>query len=240
MFKLANHKVAGVAMVVGTLIILISPFLAPGTLVDPSSEFSMLDEIADMQEVAGRVHAMALLGMLALLMQIGGLMTIWRATQGDAFGDYLTRFGIFALVISMVMFIFAYALEHMVLHTLGHGTDPQAVNEASAAALNSAKVAIRLIAYYVAWVGAMTLGLGLWSRLSSMGVIKVLSGGVGLLSIAGLLLLVVSSHIHDFASDNPAFEFMAPLIALLEIAWVIALGVGMFRGMPELVVVEDQ
>ncbi len=233
----AENRIGGVALIVGSVMVVVTFLLTPGGLViDPVELADLVGLSGVMLENAALSYFTTILNSLGLVMQLYGLFVIRRAMRGGGASDALVRFGVMAMAFAIVLFIVEKGVLYTVVQTLeygvgaGAGPDQTQLLNLIAVTLLSANSGIRIMAGFTSLLGLIGLGVGLSTRLPG-----TLYRIIGLLVVAsnsmGLVFLVVISPLYGLTDT---FRFIYTLSFTAAIIWFIMLGAGLFRGLPEL------
>ena len=181
---------------------------------------------------AGLTHTTSLLAAAGMLMMLFGYFAIMQALGNRTVSDAFIRFGVLALTVGLIGFIFNQGLNHMIAHIINHGWARGGHHchpDCPCVDVHAVKIGIAIYAGYVYLVGLTFLSLGLHLRLAS-GLLKTLSIVVAIAAFLSLIVLGIGDHIHEL--DD--LYRVARIAALVMYLWAVILGIAMYRGHSEL------
>lgn len=237
-----QNRIGGALLIIGTSLVVVMLALTPGlALVD----FVDADDFIGMSQVvrdnAALSFSVTIIGVLGLMLQLYGLLVLRKAVPGEGAFDTIAKFGVMAfglgVVVSVVDRTLLYTAAHTMEYGIGAGVGPDQTQFLEVAAVMLLKVqsAFNLTGFYAFLLGSIGLGVGLIPRLRSasyrvVGVLMVVSCWVS------LVFLAVISPFYGLAGS---FFLLFAVGVNLGNVWLIMLGVGLYRGMPELSMAEE-
>ena len=231
MSNMSATKVSGLMLAVGAILTIFASLFRPGSyLIEPSfaSDAGLVAVVRVLANNANLTHSTSLIAAAGMLMMLFGYFSIRQAIGNRTAADAFVRFGVLALTVGLIGFIFNQGLNHMIAHIINHGGARGATTAtliSHAIDVQSVKVGIAIYAGYVYLVGLTFFSLGIYLRLAS-GHLKTLAGLVVLASAAALVVLGIGDHMH-----NLDFLYrVARYVALVLYLWAIVLGIAMYRG----------
>ena len=207
---------SGLALIVGSLLYMVSQALTPGgAFTDPS--------IRDLNAQPFLTHVSSQTGILGLLLVVYGMFAFWRGSGRDGPGDGLARFGVLVIVFSCLGFALSKGANHMIVHALGGHEEFSTATEQflkdSANVLRMVRLSITVVVGSTIVLGNAALALGLWLRLSP-GAHRTIALIAAILSIASLVSQVGATHFH-----TDILYLVAGLLTIPVGLWYISLGV---------------
>ena len=235
MGTMTDAKIGGLALIAGSVAVIIRGLLTPGgPLIDTVSRFDLIAVSEALVANAILTHTMSLLFAVAMILILYGLVVIWKiAPAEDAMGAVL-RIGVSMLAFSMFFLAATAGLDHATVHVVQHGVGAERTETQAqdlALTLQSVKFGIRYIAGAVGALGFVLLSLGVSAR-SPAGFNWVAAQVAFVCSILVLILLLITEHFHDINID--LMYWVGSLLGAVIFIWVIILGVGLYKGVIEL------
>ena len=162
---MTENKIGGLALMAGAILMIVMSAIAPGTgFVDPVEEptdlFAHVDALGDNSRLA---HVTTLLTSLAMVLQLSGVVILWRNTGGNRSADSLVRLGLSAIVVAIVFLLASRGMNHMTMHIREHGVGIGAVATSAgsmAVTLQAVKGGLALVASTVGQFGYIVFGRG--------------------------------------------------------------------------------
>ena len=224
-------KRGGLALIVGTILVIIASFLQPGLLIDPVDQVDFPEAIRAMADAASLAHFVTMLTIIGMLLYIYAALTLLRLPQQHG----ALRLGIFLSMFGWSLAIVGMGMRHLTVHLMQRGMGAGAEQAAfESLALNvyvaMGGVLLTVIAIYP--IASFFTGLGLASRFGSMNIFKLASYALVAVGVLASINFLVFQH----ASDVDPIQLLMVNVAL---QWVGSLGlfiiaVGMYRGQSEL------
>ena len=232
-----QNRIGGALLIIGTSLVVLMLALTPGlALVD----FVDADDFIGMGQAVRNNAALSfyttLIGVSGLVLQLYGLLILRKAMPGEDAYDTIARFGVMALglgvVISVVDRTVLYAAAHTLEYGIGAGTGPDQTQLMDFLAVMFLKMqsAFNLMGFYAFLLGSIGLGVGLLPRLRSTSY-RVVGALMVLSCLVSLVFLAVISPFYGLAGT---FFLLFAVGVNLGYAWLIMLGVSLYKGMPEL------
>ena len=225
MSNISASKISGIILAVGAILVIWASLSRPGSyLIEPSysSDVGLVAAVRVLANNAGLTHATSLIAAGGMLMMLFGYFAIRQALGHKTASDAFIRFGVLALTVGLIGYIFNQGLSHMTVHIINHGADRGASMStliAHAIDVHAVKLGVAIIAGYVYLVGLIFFNLGLYLRLTS-GLIKTFSAIVAIVSLLALIVLGLGDHFHNL--DD--LYRVARIAALVLYLWAIVLG----------------
>jgi hypothetical protein len=238
-----QNRIGAILLITGTLLVVVTTSLTPGVaLID----FVDADDFIGLSRVITENVALSflttMLGVLGYILQLYGILVLRRTTMGQEFGDTAARFGAMAFglgcVISVVDRAVLYTATHTLEYGIGAGTGPdqsQMLNFVAVIFLKT-QAGMNLMAFLAFLLGSLGLGVGFMTRIRSTPY-RVVAALMMLACLVSLVFVAVISPVYGLASS---FFLVFALAVLLGQAWLIMLGAGLYRGMPELSEAHEQ
>ena len=224
-------KGGGLALIVGTILIIIASLFQPGLLIDPVDQIDFPEAIRALADSASLSHLVTMLTIIGMLLYIYFALTLLRLPQQHG----ALRLGLFLSMFGWSLAIVGMGMRHMVIHLMqrsaGAGAE-QAALEALALNVYVAMggVLITVVALYP--LASLLTGLGLAARFGAMSIFKLASYAlVGMGVLAGINFLVF-----QHAADVDPIQL---LVINNVLQWIGAISlfiiaVGMYKGQGEL------
>ncbi|MDE0233116.1 MAG: hypothetical protein OXI56_01985 [bacterium] len=223
--------VIGTSLVVGTLVF--TPGLALIDFVDADDFIGIGQAVRD--NVALSIFT-ATFGVLGLVLQLFGLLALRKTAGGEDAKDTIVRFGVMAIglgvVISIIDRTLFYTAAHTVAYGIGAGTGPDQTQVLDFLAVMFLKMqsAFNFVGFFAFLLGSIGLGVGLLPRLRSTPYRVVCA----LMVLSCLVSMVFVAAISPFYGLAGTFFLLFALSVNLANAFLIMLGVGLYKGVPEL------
>ena len=235
---LQRTKIAGLSLIVGVVLLLVSAAIAPGgPFVDPVERTDIASFIEVLVDNATLTHASALLAILGILLEAFGVLALLRLPdRRDGLADVALKAGAVGMLFSWGVYVLQMGTVHIAVHLVTHG----AGESVSAGQLDAAALAVLSTggAFYfgflaVSGIASIPLGLGIASRFAELNAYK--AAGYGLVVVGVLLLfsLIVLQHIHTI-DKSVVLGLNAAVLSLGTMVYLV-FGVGMTRGRGEFV-----
>ena len=221
----------GLALIVGTVLVIIASIFHPGLLFDPVDQVDFPKAIQALADSASLAHLVTMLTIIGMLLYIYAALTLLRVPQQHG----ALRIGLFLSMFGWSLAIVGMGMRHLVIHLMQRGAGAgaeQAVLESLALNVYAAMGGVLLTVIAIYPLASMLTGLGLAVRFGSMNIFKLASYAlVGMGGLAGLNFLVF-----QHASDVDPIQLLMVNSAL---QWVGSVGlfiiaVGMYQGRSEL------
>lgn len=237
MLATTQNKIAGLLLIVGAVLTVGTYLITPGlVLVDPVETTDLVEWGRVLHENANLSFFALILSVLGLLLQLLGVFALRRVLASDTAGDTIARFGVLALAVGIVVAVIERGLSYTVVQTLeygvgaGAGPDQSQLLNLIAITILTAESGISLIGFYAVLLGLMGLGIGALMRVQSY-YYKAVSGMMTLASFVSLTFATVISPFYGLAHT---FYFVFALAIGLGNLWFAMIGVGLWKGIPEL------
>ena len=227
-------KYAGLALIVGVLVVFVAPLFMPGytfiNSVDQTDFPAALEALGDSPILAQWMNFLSLIALL--LMTFGFLRLYPLASQQPGLGGRLLQFGILATIIEWSIGILATGMRHFEIHLMqrasGEGSALAADLEAAALTVHIEVTAISLAFVALAPIASTIFGLGLSKRFAEMNLFKIASY---ILVVSGLVGLVNFL----FALNAPEAGIRSLMVVNILVLYIqglclIAIGYGMYKG----------
>ena len=224
-------KGGGLALIVGTILIVIASIFHPGLLIDPVDQTDFPKAVRAMADSASLAHLVTMITIIGMLLYIYAALTLLRLPQQHG----TLRLGIFLSMFAWSLAIVGMGMRHLTIHLMQRGMEAGADQVAfESLALNvylaMGGVLLTVIALYP--IASFFTGLGLASRFGSMNIFKL--GSYGLVAVG--VLASINFLVFQHASDVDPIQL---LLVNSGLQWVGSLGlfiiaVGMYRGQSEL------
>ncbi len=233
----AQNKIGGLSLIIGTSLVVVMLSLTPSLgLIDYVDADDFIGMGRAIQDNVALTFFAAMLGVLGLVLQLYGVLVLRRVVLGEGANDTIARFGAMALglgvVISLIDRTALYTATHTLEYGIGAGTGPdqsQLLDLVSVILLKF-HAGLSLMGFYAFLLGSIGLGVGLMTRIRApshraVAVLMVLS------CLVSLVFVAVISPFHGLAGS---FFAMFALTVMLGNAWLVMLGIGLYKGIPEL------
>ncbi len=226
-----DTKMGGMLLMVSSAIAILLGLLFPGgPVIDPVSQFDLVDASQVLANNANITHAGSLLFALAMLLFLYGLVTIWNAVPAEGGFGTATRIGVLMVAFAVICFIVTTGLNHAIVHISTHGIgseQSEAQAESLALALQTVKFGLRYIAGTAAVLGFVPLSLGMSARLPA-GFHRIAARVAFVCSVLGVIQIIIAEHFHDI--DIELLYQVGLLFAAIIFVWVIILGMALYKG----------
>ena len=236
--ELQRTKIAGLSLILGVVLLLVSVAIAPGgPFVDPVERTDIPSFIDALVDNATLAHTSALLAILAILLEAFGVLALLRLPdRRGGLADVALKAGAVGMLFSWGVYVLQMGTVHIAVHLVTHGAGESVSAgqlDAAALAVVSAGGALYFGFLAVSGVASIPLGFGVASRFAELNAYK--ASGYGLVVVGVLLLfsLIVLQHIHTI-DKSAVLGLNAAVLSLGTIVYFV-LGVGMTRGRVEFV-----
>ena len=237
MKSLNAYQLSGLLLIAGIVLTALSGILSPGVLLidmllvtEAQDLYDRLDVKVDNAEIT---HVTASVYILGHILLMGGVSALWMGLRGGSAGDALMRMGILALGVAFVCGIASAILDHIMVHIVLHGNTAglsEAEYQPLALGVNVTDMAVEMMLLITTFIGHALLAVGLATKFAP-GLRKSAAIAVSLISLAALVAVVIGSHEHGLG----ILVAISALGLAPTTAWLIALGVWLYREDPELV-----
>lgn len=237
MITTPQNRIGGSTLVIGTCLVVGTLLFAPGLalidFVDAEDYIGMSQAVRD--NLALSIFTTTI-GVLGLVLQLHGLLALHKTTGGGGVNDIIARFGVMAIGLGVVISIIDRTLFYTAAHTLaygigaGTGPDQTQLLDLFAVMLLKMQSAFNFVGFFAFLLGSMGLGVGLLPRLRSTSYRVV--GALMVLSC--LVSTVFVGAISPFYGLAGSFFLLFAVSVNLANAFLIMLGVGLYKGVPEL------
>lgn len=232
-----QNRIGGFLLIVGTALVVATTALTPGiALID----FVDADDFIGMSRVISENTALSflttMLGVLGYVMQLFGVLVLRRTVMGPEANDTIARFGAMALSLGIVISVVDRGVLYTATHTLeygigaGSGPDQAQLLDFIAVILLKTQAGLNLMAFLAFLMGSIGLGVGFMIRIRSTSY-RVVAACMVLACLVSLVFAAVISPVYGLAGS---LFLVFALAVMLSHAWIIMLGTGLYRGMPEL------
>ena len=229
-------KYAGIAMMVGIVLSVLSSLLYPGNTlvngVDQTDFPAALEVIGDAPTLA---HLMIFLSILAMLLISFGAFGLYPlATRRGGLSGTLLKFGIIISIIEWSIVIIGLGMRHFVTHLMQRateaaaGSDDQVFFEETALVIHTTLTAVFLGFLTIYPFATMLVGLGVTKLIRTMNAVKIAAYVLLVSGAVGLITYLVAM----FAPGDEPIVFLMAFNALLFIGSIclFIIGIGMYRG----------
>lgn len=224
-------RVGGLALIIGSVLYIISTFISPGIVVDGASAsdlYAYVDAIADAPLLAAFA---AMLGAVASLILLWGLIVMWQTAQSKCALDTFVKFGLSGVMLAVVSLLTAHALTYATSHVVEHGigasagqSEPDSLRTVGVH-MQSVAGAVRAMASITGLPGYLVLGFAL-ARKFQPGGYRILALTVGIGAIVSLIGLSLTEPFHELIDTlSPVFT----ALSLLYLVWWIVIGIGVYQ-----------
>ncbi|MDE0120983.1 MAG: hypothetical protein OXS33_04560 [bacterium] len=238
MITTPQNRIGGALLVIGTCLVIGTLFFTPGlALID----FADADDFIGIGEAVRNNTALSIFtatfGVFGLVLQLHGLLALRKTAAGESANDTIARFGVMAIglgvIISIIDRTLFYTAAHTMTYGIGAGTGPDQTQllDFLAVMLLKMQSAFNFVGFIAFLLGAMGLGVGLLPRFRSTSYRVV--GALTVLSC--LVSTVFVAAISPFYGLAGTFFLLFAASVNLANAFLIMLGVGLYKGLPELV-----
>lgn len=239
MGTLAAHKLAGGALALGgVMIVLVGVFSPNGPVFGTAIDAGGLERVRNLAEYASLAHTTSVLTAIGVLLALTGFWHLFRSVDGRTAAGVLMQGGIIAITVAFVGVIIGRGLNHMIVHQLTHGLDSTIYNsnqlEFMAVTIQSVQAGIRVMGGFVGFIGALALAVGVFGRYGG-GASRWLAAVAAAAAIAGTVSLLLAEHIHDLT----IMYRVAVYVAIPVYLWYVWLGLSAYRGDAELVSTDE-
>lgn len=235
MTAMTDTKIGGLLLIISSVMVIVLALISPGgPLIDPVSQFDLVDAAEVLANNAALTHAGSLLFAVAMLLFLYGLITIWNAVPAQGGMATASRIGVLMVGFAALCIIVTMGLNHAIVHVATHGIGVEQSEEQIQSlllALQTVKFGLRYIAGTAAVLGFIPLSLGMSTRLPA-GFYRVASQVVFVCSLLAFIQLLIAEHFHDF--DIDLLYQIGALLAMIVFVWVIILGVALYKELVEL------
>ena len=237
MITTPQNRIGGLMLVIGTCLVVGTLLFTPGlALID----FADADDFIGIRQSVRDNLALSIftttIGFLGLVLQLHGLLVLRKTAAGESANDAIARFGVMAIGLGVVISIIDRTLFYTAAHTMaygigaGTGADQTQLLDFLAVMLLKMQSAFNFVGFFAFLLGSMGLGVGLLPRLRStsyrvVGVLMVMSCLVSTVFVAA---------ISPFYGLAGTFFLLFAASVNLANAFLIMLGVGLYKGVPEL------
>lgn len=223
-------------MVAGTVLVFATLAVTPGlALIDPADA----DDFIGIGRAVGENTALSffvtMFGVLGLVLQLYGVLVLRRVARGEGASDAIARFGAMSFGVGIGISIIDRAVLYTAAHTLkygigaGVGPDQSQLLDFISVILVKMQSGLNLMGFCAFLLGSLGLGAGLMVRLRSTPQRIV----AALMLLSCLVSLVFVAAISPFYGLAGAFRPLFTVAVMLTSAWLVMLGVGIAKGMPE-------
>ena len=228
-------KYAGIAMMVGIVLSVVSTLLYPGNTlvnaVDQTDFPAALEVIADAPTLA---HVMIFLSILAMLLISFGAFGLYPlATRLGGLSGTLLKFGIIISIIEWSIVIIGLGMRHFVTHLMQRATSAAGSDDQMFFAETALVIHTTLTATFLAFIAiypfaTMLVGLGLTKLIQTMNAFKIAAYVLLVSGAVGLLTYLIAM----FAPGDEPVVYLTIFNILLFIGSIglFVTGLGMYRG----------
>ena len=242
--KLSGYKWAGISVMAGCVIMLISMLLLPGgVLIEPAEggwDFAeATDILLDYPTLSDVVTFTSSLSVIAL---IGGLAVLMRRRSEGGAANGAVRVGAVLMLIGYALFLLYQGLRHMMIQVLEHeigGVTP-AEETAIAYSMHAVSMGAYVAFLTLASVSSILLGWGVGARFPAMNAYRIASILMVVVGVATLLTVLTTIYVPGGGADtlDPVFSALALIasgVQFVALIWWFLVGYGISKGMPEFV-----
>lgn len=231
MDTLRRNKVGGLSLIFGTISMIVFGMLEPGAaLVNPADVTDLSGMNKAMADNANLSHLTATVLLFSSMLLIYGFMQIWLAIPSGGGASHIARIGVVVGIFAISCLAITRGLNHVIVHLVVHGAGPgvdHQAQESTALAVQAVKYGLRYAAVLLAPFSLFMLGLGLAPGFP-VGFNRIAARSVAAISAVAVVAMLILEHAHDF--DALLFFRVSRYLSSVVSLWLIALGVGMYRG----------
>jgi len=219
------QKASGVALILGSLGMLVTYLLRPGVFIgsDIAAATRITQSILDLVEYPTLTHLTGSFGAFAAVVMLAGLVALWPLF-GSRVTDAFARWGLLFLLVFAVGSVLAHGLAHIITHIIVHGD--MGLREAIrlVVPIEGAKSGIRLMTSTAYGLGAFGIAFGLAPRLPA-GPQRWIAWAVAVVALVGAGFAISLGHTHTF--DNRPMQTITVVVVSL---WFTLVGALLVRG----------
>lgn len=229
-------KYAGIAMMLGILLSVVSALLYPGNTfvngVDQTDFPAALEVVADAPTLA---HLTIFFGIAAMLLISFGAFGLYPlgSRLGGLIGT-LFKFGIIISIIEWSIVIIGLGMRHFVTHLMQRsnnavaGSDDQMLLEETALVIHTTLTAVFLAFITIYPFATMLVGLGVTKLIRTMNAYKVAAYVLLVSGVAGLLTYLTAMFV---PGDEPVvYLLIFNILLFIGSICLFAIGLGMYQG----------
>ncbi len=225
-------KIVGWLLVTETTGGVVIAMLRPGNILSDHPDGvtgSMLEGLRDIAANSSLSHVVTNVGLLASCAFLLGMMGVERLLNDESGAGYLRRAGLVVIALGVSLQVASWAVSHLTAVMVTHIDD--GMLDASTA-MDQGIIAVSLTGSFYLFATLLTLvGVGVFG-IGMMGVrllgadrplallLSVIPG------IAGVVFLVIGSHVHDSLIQ---VYLAGSLALLLQVVWVFLIGLAFIR-----------
>lgn len=242
MITTPQNRIGGLMLVIGTCLVVGTLLFTPGLAI---IDFVDADDFIGIGQAVRDNLALSIftatLGVLGLVFQLHGLSVLRKTAVGEGINDTIARFGVMAIglgvVVSIIDRTLFYTAAHTMAYGIGAGTGPDQAQllDFLAVMLLKMQSAFNFVGFFAFLLGSMGLGVGLLPtlRFTSYRVVGVL------MVLSCLVSTVFVAAISPFYGLAGTFFLLFVVSINLANAFLIMLGVGLCKGLPELTMTDE-
>jgi hypothetical protein len=238
-----QNRAGGILLIIGTFLVVGTTFLTPGIAI---IDFVDADDFIGMSRVVSENTSLTflttMLGVLGFILQLYGVLVLRRGVMGHNTVDTIARFGVMAFAVGNTLSVIDRAVLFTATHTLkygiggGAGPDQEQLLSFIAVILLKAQTGLGLMAFFAFLMGSIGLGVGFIGKVHSTSY-RVVAIIMMPACFVSLVFVSVISPLYGLAGS---FFLLFAVAVLLGHSWLVMLAAGLYRGMPELSVVDEQ
>ena len=229
-------KYAGIAMMVGLVLSILSSFLYPGNaLVNPVDQTDFPAALEVLGDAPTHAHVMIFLSILAMLLISFGAFGLYPlATRLGGLSGTLLKFGIIISIIEWSILIIGLSMRHFAVHliqranTTAAGSADRILLEDTALTIHITLTAVFLGFLTIYPFATMLVGLGVTKLIQTMNAFKIAAYVLLLSGAAGLIAYFAAM----FAPGDEPVVYLTVFNILLLIGSIclFVIGFGMYQG----------
>ena len=233
-------KYPGFALMVGVVLIFVGSLFLPGnSIINPVDQIDYPEAVDALRDSAVLAQWMTFITLISLLLMSFGLLALFPlASRQPGLGGRLLQFGIITSIIEWSVLIVASGMRHFSIHltqradlgNYGSLTEQAFMDAALAVHIDMLAVTLTFVVLFP--LASILVGLGLAPRFGSMGVYKIASYLLVLVGLVGLLNFLISINSPDVGID--LLLYVNSVVLYIGGACLFIMGLGMYRGQPEL------
>ena len=225
----AINKLAALSLIMALALTLAAMVYTPGNFIDPVDPLEVAEAVKTIGRHSTLAHIASTMGVLSAPFAIFGLFTFRRMIGHVGVGDGLARFGVLAIVVAAIIVVAGTGLNQMIAHLSVHSTLTGLSEDSmvsTAAAVQTVKLGILLVAGWISALGYFGLGLGMFIRLPASA-LKLYSLGATVAAGAGIVILLIAAHAETQLALYTVFQFLSIAIVFI---WYILIINALFKG----------
>ena len=236
MNSLSTSQIAGLALMVGMILVFIATLFSPGgVLIDSVQQSDFLALLNVWKESDSLTHVTGIITMLGIILMAFGLWSLLRLPRKPGLADMALRVGVGITIFAWGIYIIEMGMRHMAIHVITHGVYPgmdQATRDDVGLTLLAATVGVHFGFLALGSVASILVGLGVAVRFQEFNLFVLAGYGLALKGVAEVINLVLIQHLHDV--DFGVLLSISNILLSLGGVWLIIIGYGIFHGKREL------